>query len=234
MLFRYAERVVDCKVAYVSSWPHNLAVDTFTHYFLESVDRSWHVHADRLEDSTFRIILEPKKLQVFTPRFHLFTRALIGMPDEAVGQLLAGADVVVVVAREEEAAELLEHARKALAGASDPVPRILQIVGPLSAAGHHALAALVPVMGSPEEVFGAVMQAVADRFGNDVASDADPAILAAAEEFRRWSTLPFKRGPAQAIVAQTQVTPKVLLIMLAVLVAIIAFGIIVGILTTAK
>ena len=87
---------------------------------------------------------------------------------------------------------------------------------------------------SPEEVFSAVMQAVADRFGNHVASDADPAILAAAEEFRRWSTLPFKRGPAQAVVAQTQVTPKVLLIMLAVLVAIIAFGIIVGSLTSAK
>jgi NAD(P)-dependent dehydrogenase (short-subunit alcohol dehydrogenase family) len=171
---------------------------------------------------------------VFTPRFHLLTRPLFGLQREAVGQLLAraGADAVVVVAREEEAAELLEDARIALEGARAPVPLILQIVGPLSAAGHHALAARVPVMASPEEAFGAAMQAVADRFGHDVPSDADPAVLGAVQEFRHWSTLPFKRGPAQTSSApsrETQVSPKVLLIIVAVLFAILAFGIIVGV-----
>lgn len=247
MLFRYAEGYVDCKVAYVSSWPHNLAVDIFNNYFLKNYESSWDVRSDQLEDSTFRIILEPKKLPGFTrftprftPRFHFFTHPLLGLQPKSLSLLLAGSDAVVVVSREEEAAGLLEDARKAM---DQAIPMILQIVGPISASRRHLLAEQVPVTGLPEEAFGAVMQALVDRFCDAVSRDADPAIQAHAREFRRWSTLSFGgRATAwQALAHQrdallgaalafgeSHVTPGTLGILLAVVAAIATFGIIVG------
>jgi hypothetical protein len=259
MRFRYFDHVVDCKVAYVSSFPHNLAVNIFNQYFLSPNHHAWHVHADRQEE-TLRVILEPKKLRALTPHFHLHTRFLSflatpeGWAQTEVIELMAGAEVVVVVAREDEAMDLVQHARHALSSTRNPAQLMVQLVGPLSTSQHHALAAIVPVLRSPEEMFGAVMQAVADRFVSDAAIAAagdvspDPGspashnaqyyaqqLRTATEDFRQWPAIPFKGAEAphpqhagRAGEQETQVTPKVLLIILAVLFAIVAFGIIVG------
>jgi hypothetical protein len=161
------------------------------------------IAAKELDDGSI-FVLEPKRLQTFALRFHLFTSSAEPSDTDDQRVLFSGADGIVLVlsAREDERphqVELVASMRNALAHGTTPpdqIPTVLQLMGPWSADAVGSLQSALGLAAHPKcmlahgaDALGDAFVAISNAIAGEIARSApDPR---AAAELATYATLPF-------------------------------------------
>ena len=186
------------------------------------------------------VVLEPKQLRHFTPRFHLTFSGLAQFHEPTRVDLFRGADGLVLCLPGEASftgrrGEFIQQARQAMAEAGvdeNELPIVVEVTGASSSAALDAVKAELGMPGNPRLVVRAagapleLVHAACDLVTAHVAQTS--AHLDWASELAAYPGLPFKSpgaNVAQAPIRELQVPRKVSLGVLAVAVAFVLLAV---------